>query len=628
MAAKSKKRLSKIENKLLRLDKLELKDVFCSICHSILIEPVTLPCFHDFCQGCFNGSVENNALCCPLCRLRIGSWLRSATKQKNLVNVELWNFIKSKFSHEIDIKVKGYDNIIIEETPLPRLSEPGEIRLEYEAEIKRLRAERLQIEQKHYKETEILIHKIRKEEEEAHKKYLEALKQDEILALQMQSDHIKTSVPQSTNTNSNLRNGINKRRLKSTKIDVFLTKPHTTVLRNSPELTDDITIDTGTSPQRKICGKLINETSPEMVPIYGKVIKHFIDKKAKNSPGVWNKENGDNVQAQKEPSLINGKKSESEETNVKSKHVTQSLLVSLPLSCTGIFQHKTNVIKTKNMETDSVDSMRQELCYFKPIEGTTPTSFNTNKSLPLRVPGLRAEEEKLSPTQEVPPSRAQYLEGLCHLRNISLEKNLPSAFVIALNMLQVKKEHAIKCANTRSKAKKMASSLCVESMLPLRKNKPKHDVVDGITKLNTQTNLRRTRSMGSINKEDNETTPKKGKYVRKACSERKPYLRSDSKKNNTKKDLYSPSNSPEPYNNNKVNLAVKNLSSPLKNCDVKKILQEQLRIEEIIKQEKSDYELARKMEAEWNGRRQPRRAAIKRQVTLNYTLRHAKKLKV
>lgn len=114
MAAKSKKRLSKIENKLLKLDKLELKDVFCSICHSILIEPVTLPCFHAFCHHCFNGSIENNALCCPLCRLRIGSWLRTATKQKNLVNIQLWNFIKSKFSHEIAKKTKGEDIVIPE----------------------------------------------------------------------------------------------------------------------------------------------------------------------------------------------------------------------------------------------------------------------------------------------------------------------------------------------------------------------------------------------------------------------------------------------------------------------------------------------------------------------------------
>ncbi|CAG9782897.1 unnamed protein product [Diatraea saccharalis] len=230
MAAKSKKRLSKIENKLLKLDKLELQDVFCSICHSILIEPVTLPCFHDFCLGCFNGSIENNALCCPLCRLRIGSWLRNATKQKNLVNIELWNFIKLKFSHEIDTKVKGEDNIILEEPPLPRLSAPGEIRLEYEAELKRLRDERLQLEHKHIKETESLIHKIQEEEEEAHKKYLEALKKDEILALQIQNEHNKTSIAQSKKKN-NLKNTSVNSKFKNTKIERFLDKTFTAELK-------------------------------------------------------------------------------------------------------------------------------------------------------------------------------------------------------------------------------------------------------------------------------------------------------------------------------------------------------------------------------------------------------------
>lgn len=186
--------------------------------------------------------------------------------------------------------------------------------------------------------------------------------------------------------------------------------------------------------------------------------------------------------------------------------------------------------------------------------------------------------------------------------------------------------------NTRSKVKKNASTIPrVVPIIPLRKNANKNKqnhLVDGVTKLNTKTNLRRTRSMGSITKEENETTPKKAKLnERKVCSERKPYLRSDSKKS-TKKEVISPPLIPEALNNNKVTLAVKNLSSPLKNCDVKKIVQEQLRIEKIIEQEKNDYELACKMEAEWNGRRQPRRAAIKRQVALGYALRPAKKLKV
>ncbi|XP_021200343.3 uncharacterized protein LOC110383776 [Helicoverpa armigera] len=635
MAAKSKKRLSKIENKLLKLEKLELKDVFCSICQSILIEPVTLPCFHDFCHRCFNGSIENNALCCPLCRLRIGSWLRTATKQKNLVNVELWNFIQSKFPQEIEIKTKGEDIHLPEETPLPRLSEPGEIRSEYEAELRRLRDERVRLEQKHIQETELLIKKLQSDEEEAHKKYLENLKQDELLAQQMQQDHVKDNVPPpNTPRKLNVKATAAKPRLKATKIDSYLSKLQVPTNKDSSQINNEANDNTSTdgSTPKAPTVKPMNGTSPEMVPSYGKLIKSFIDKKNKLGPGLWNKENGESVKEKKEDPKSTDKEVSNSEDKVKSKNSVPSLLVSLPLPYTGILQHKINAAENRNLETGSVDSMRQELCYFKPIESTTPTSFNTGKTLPLRVPGVRVDKEASSSRTEPVPSRAQYLEGLCRLRNMSLAKNLPSAFVIALNILKVKKENPGKCETNRSKIKKTASTSPCVAPLPIKRNinRNKQTIhIDGIAKLNNETNLRRTRSMGSITKDENETTPKKGKMKqRKVSSERKPYLRSDSKKSSTKKELNSPPLISETINNNKVNLAVKNLSSPLKNCDVKKILQEQLRIEKLIEQEKNDFELARKMEAEWNGRRNPRRSTIKRQVTLNYALRPAKKLKV
>lgn len=166
----------------------------------------------------------------------------------------------------------------------------------------------------------------------------------------------------------------------------------------------------------------------------------------------------------------------------------------------------------------------------------------------------------------------------------------------------------------------------IKKLVPNRKQQAVK--IDGIRKLNTEKSLRRTRSMGSISKDENEVTPKKKLKDRKVSSDRKVYLRSYSKKPNAKSEIDSPPLVTETINNNKLNLAVKNLSSPLENCDVKNILREQLRIEKLIEQEKSDFELAQKMEAEWNGRRQPRRAATKRQLTLAYALRPAKKLKV
>lgn len=54
----------------------------------------------------------------------------------------------------------------------------------------------------------------------------------------------------------------------------------------------------------------------------------------------------------------------------------QSLVVSLPLPSTGLLHHKPSMPENRNIETGSVDSMRQELCYFKPIEGNTPTRYS------------------------------------------------------------------------------------------------------------------------------------------------------------------------------------------------------------------------------------------------------------
>ncbi|XP_028028260.1 E3 ubiquitin-protein ligase RNF168-like [Bombyx mandarina] len=615
MAAKSKKRLSKIDNKLLKLDKLELKDLICSICQSILVEPVTLPCFHDFCHRCFNGSVENNALCCPLCRLRIGSWLRTATKRKTLVNLELWSFIQNKFPQEIDTKSRGDDIVLPEEKPVTRLSLPGEIRLEYEEEIQRLKAERERLEEKHIEETELLIKKIQQEEEEAHKKYIENLKQDEVLALKIQKEHMDNAAS-STNahTRQNQREAM-KFKLKTAKIDGYLSKMKTTIIKE-PATTASSSCNNltpATTSEKKVTSR-----SPELISSYGKLIKDFIDKK------VWNKENGEKHKDKVSEKALGD--------TVKPKF-KNSLLVSLPLPCTGIRQKVNASENHRSKETGSVDSMQQELCYFKPIEGTKPTSGR--KGFPLRIPCRRIDKE-IAPLKENAPTRAQYLEGLCRLRNVSLSKNLPSAFVITLNLLAVKKGNIVKRetarqeTTTRLKEKRTTCRNTTEPVLRRYPSRNKNNIhIDGISKFNNETNLRRTRSMGSINDEETVSTPKKAKInQRKVCSERKPHLRSDSKKINCSNlSSTSPCDS-KPINNNKINLVVKNLSSPLQNCDVKHILQEQLRIEEIIEQEKSDFELACKIEAEWNGRRQPRRAAIKRQVSINYALRPAKKLKV
>lgn len=195
-------------------------------------------------------------------------------------------------------------------------------------------------------------------------------------------------------------------------------------------------------------------------------------------------------------------------------------------------------------------------------------------------------------------------------------KYLCSDRVILKNyiLLQVTPE---KCS-PRVKPKVKQTTSCYVTT-PVKKKSQK--APDDVKLKGTQPNLGRTRSTGKVSKNENETTPKKAKIDRKATSDRKPYLRSDSKKSVEKK--VSPIVT---TNNNKVNLAVKNLTSPLKNCEVKHILHEQLRIEKIIEQEKSDLEFARQLEAELNVPRT--RRAVKRQVSLTHALRPVKKLKV
>lgn len=88
---------------------LSLHNVLCPICRSILIEPVTLPCNHSFCVSCFESTMANTNLVCPLCRMRIGSWLRNARKTKNITNSDLWKAIRDAFPEQIQNKLDGVE---------------------------------------------------------------------------------------------------------------------------------------------------------------------------------------------------------------------------------------------------------------------------------------------------------------------------------------------------------------------------------------------------------------------------------------------------------------------------------------------------------------------------------------
>lgn len=95
---------------------VSLRDLICPVCRGILIEPVSLPCTHNLCLRCLKGTFAHNSLSCPLCRVRVGSWLRTATKSETLVNNELWQLIRTRFPKEVESKDNGNDEDVVDET--------------------------------------------------------------------------------------------------------------------------------------------------------------------------------------------------------------------------------------------------------------------------------------------------------------------------------------------------------------------------------------------------------------------------------------------------------------------------------------------------------------------------------
>lgn len=55
--------------------------------------------------------MANANLVCPLCRIRVGSWLRNAKKEKSLVNSDFWNAIRDKFPDQVNNKLEGVDEM-------------------------------------------------------------------------------------------------------------------------------------------------------------------------------------------------------------------------------------------------------------------------------------------------------------------------------------------------------------------------------------------------------------------------------------------------------------------------------------------------------------------------------------
>ncbi|TRY85139.1 hypothetical protein DNTS_006338 [Danionella cerebrum] len=73
---------------------LSLDEARCPVCSEVLVEPVTMPCGHSVCLQCFQRTVRLASLCCPLCRRRVSSWARKRSREKSLVDAELWELVR------------------------------------------------------------------------------------------------------------------------------------------------------------------------------------------------------------------------------------------------------------------------------------------------------------------------------------------------------------------------------------------------------------------------------------------------------------------------------------------------------------------------------------------------------
>ncbi|XP_049631930.1 E3 ubiquitin-protein ligase RNF168 [Suncus etruscus] len=169
-----------------------LSDCQCRICMCILLEPVTLPCKHTLCRPCFQATVEQASLCCPFCRRRVSSWARYHARRNSLVNQELWEVIQKHYAEECERRQAGLEpeELVDDCHPVHLLSQPGELRREYEEEVSKVAAERRASEEEEKKASEEYIQKLLAEEEEEEKRQAEErqrereqqLKSDEELA--------------------------------------------------------------------------------------------------------------------------------------------------------------------------------------------------------------------------------------------------------------------------------------------------------------------------------------------------------------------------------------------------------------------------------------------------------------
>ncbi|XP_067851700.1 E3 ubiquitin-protein ligase rnf168-like [Heptranchias perlo] len=173
-----------------------LAECLCPICQELLVEPVTPPCGHSLCRGCFQQTVEISNLSCPLCRRRLSNWARAQARAGSLVDTRLEERIRRQFPHHRSEEPSE----VVRLCPPPQLCKPGEVRQEFEEQISKLKAERHAREEEEHRASEEFIQKLLAEEQEQEvhmeqqrKEMDEQLKRDEKLAKMLSEEIISLS---------------------------------------------------------------------------------------------------------------------------------------------------------------------------------------------------------------------------------------------------------------------------------------------------------------------------------------------------------------------------------------------------------------------------------------------------
>ncbi|XP_052026170.1 E3 ubiquitin-protein ligase RNF168-like [Apodemus sylvaticus] len=161
---------------------LSLEDCHCLLCMEFLIEPITLPCNHTVCKTCFKALLRKTNIFCPFCRFQISSWARYHCHVNSFINKELWERIQTQYPEECRHRIPGEERpslVFTDAPPVRVLSNPGELRKEYEEEMIRMEAERQAIKERQNRATEEYIRQLLAKELEEERMLAEKRKLEE-----------------------------------------------------------------------------------------------------------------------------------------------------------------------------------------------------------------------------------------------------------------------------------------------------------------------------------------------------------------------------------------------------------------------------------------------------------------